>query len=300
MAKTFGEIRLHLSKTPVGAGADIVLLSNYINARIQQIIDRSDWQRLIVSSTVQTSALYETGTLTVTNGSTAITGTGTTFTSDMTGRRIRITGRTEYYTFTYVSATSGTLDRSYEGDTDTAATYKIFQNVFSLPSNLDRLENVTNLRNGNDLNQIGREALDRKDPSRNQYGEPYEFAPYDDSSTPLQQIEVFPIPTVSEALAIRYRKRIAEITNTATSLPDWINPAAIYAGVEADLYALRGDYAGAQWKESLFEKAVEAMILQDAIATPAEVIEMADRYTRHRQARIYGDDVDAGDAWRMP
>ena len=294
MSKTLGQLRVMLAKTPSGAGVDSVLLDGYINSRLREIIERNDWLRLIKIGTIQTIAPYETGTVALTNGVNTVTGTGTTFTSGMTGRRFRPEGRSEFYTFTYVSATSGTLDRVYEGDDVTGASFKIFKNIYAMPSDLDRIESLKVPRTNRDLDQVGREYLDERDPAREWYGAAEAYALADDSadSTPLVQIELFPIPDRAEGLPIRYRVAVAELAAAATKIPEWVNPYAIIYGVEADLYNLMEKPGMAQAKESKFEQIISGMLRQDAIQTEVEALQMNSRYTRHRAQRA-GFDGDS-------
>lgn len=68
---------------------------------------------------------YITGTVTVTNGSTAVTGSGTTFTAGMVGKAFRVAGDTKFYTVaSYVSATSITIN-TYTGTTGSGKSYVI-------------------------------------------------------------------------------------------------------------------------------------------------------------------------------
>ena len=72
---------------------------------------------------------YSTGTVSVTNGSTTVTGSGTTFTSDMVGKRFKVTGDTTFYTVSaYTSATQITLGTAYGGTTGTGKGYVINTN----------------------------------------------------------------------------------------------------------------------------------------------------------------------------
>jgi len=68
---------------------------------------------------------YNTGTVAVTKGSATITGSSTVWTAQMNGLPFRVIGNSAEYIFTYISATSGTLDRIYEGTTASADTYQI-------------------------------------------------------------------------------------------------------------------------------------------------------------------------------
>jgi len=72
---------------------------------------------------------YTAGTVSVTNGSPTITGSGTTFIPDMVGRWIQITppnGDGQWYQImTYNSATSLTLDNNYTGITGSGLSFTI-------------------------------------------------------------------------------------------------------------------------------------------------------------------------------
>lgn len=112
---TYGSLRLQLKK--LAPAIDQEIIDGWIQDRYTEILDRLPWKRLEAESTIAAPDSYTIGTLTATQGSTAITGLGTTWTAAMTGLMIRIANGQEYYQFTYVSATTGTLDRNYEGAT---------------------------------------------------------------------------------------------------------------------------------------------------------------------------------------
>jgi len=95
-----------------------------------------DWLRSVSYITLQAS--YNTGTVAVTNLSSTVTGTGTTWTSAMTGMKFTIASTNEIYTFTYVSATSGTISPVYQGATNGSTSYSIFQDTYELASDYAR------------------------------------------------------------------------------------------------------------------------------------------------------------------
>jgi hypothetical protein len=72
----------------------------------------SQMPALSYTATVST-AEYTDGSITVTNGSDEVTGVGTAWTSSMTGYWLATQPCLSAYRFSYVSATSGTLDRPY-------------------------------------------------------------------------------------------------------------------------------------------------------------------------------------------
>jgi hypothetical protein len=78
---------------------------------------------------------YETGTLTVVNGSQTITGVGTTFTAKLVGQWLQVTDGTDgnwYRISEYTSATSLELENYYQGTSGSAKSYRIGQ-VADLP-----------------------------------------------------------------------------------------------------------------------------------------------------------------------
>lgn len=73
-----------------------------------------------------TNADYTTGTVSVTNGSPTVTGSGTTFTAAMVGRYLQLTADGYWYKIlSYTSATVITLEKNYGGSTATGASYTI-------------------------------------------------------------------------------------------------------------------------------------------------------------------------------
>lgn len=232
---TYGEIRYRLSQLVPGIGME--LWDGWILDRYQEILDSLSWQRLERKSTVVPAAEYAVGTVAVTQGSTAIAGTGTTWTTQMSGRVIRIAGRTELYTFTYSSGTTGTLDRSYEGPAETEAAYRINDNRALLAAD-SRL--IVSLRSptGGPLGKLSRVDLDRLAPGRTEYGAPrYYCFDFDDTSDPPRaRIELYPIPTAAEGLILTEVADADSVTagDTAASLLPWVRPACLVAGCRAD------------------------------------------------------------------
>jgi len=90
------------------------------------------------TTSITTSADYNTGTVAVTDGSASIVGTDTVWTASHSDMLIYIKSGHEIYTFTRTGATTGTIDRVYIGDTDTDSTYIIFKRRYSLASDFWR------------------------------------------------------------------------------------------------------------------------------------------------------------------
>lgn len=112
---TYGQIRLRCSK--LAAGVDLELIDGWLQDRYTAIMDELPWKRTEGETVFQSPASYQVGTLTATQGSAAVAGAGTAWTAAMTGLTIRIAGAQEFYVFEQTGATTGTLDRPYEGST---------------------------------------------------------------------------------------------------------------------------------------------------------------------------------------
>jgi hypothetical protein len=89
-----------------------------------------------------TQVAYNTGTVTCTNGSPTVTGSGTTFLASMINRFFQTTdanGDMQYYKITgYTSPTSITIENGYEGATAAGLAYQVAE-VFNLPEEMQML-----------------------------------------------------------------------------------------------------------------------------------------------------------------
>jgi hypothetical protein len=290
MAETLGSFQARISKTPLGAGVDAEVLLGMINDRIEVICRSRQWSRLKHTDTIQTVAQYRTGTIDIAVGATSGTGTGTTFTTAMTGRRIRIANLLEYYIFTYVSPTAFTIDRAYEADDDADdVAYTIFQPVYAMPPDLAEVTSLINPTLGIEMQEVDRSYINRNAASRLAIEPPRVYAPFEDSSGGLTRIELYPAPGESVGLPLEYMALPplfdAEDPDTEATFPDWISIPCLRAGVEADLYDLHNDPSGKQRKEMDFERFLMGMASEDARRSPAIETNMANRYTQHRAMR---------------
>lgn len=84
------------------------------------------------------SAPYSTGTVSVTQDSKTITGSGTTWTKDMEGSFFQLTDQAWYEIREFTSTTSMELAIPYQGDDDTGETYRIAKRFYRLPLNFLR------------------------------------------------------------------------------------------------------------------------------------------------------------------
>lgn len=115
------------------------LVNQAIKIALDRVFEFHDWPYYMQEGALSTAATYTTGTLTATNGSKTLTGSGTTWDASWAGRKIRIYNDNAYYRILSVdSSTSITLEQSYQGTTGSAYTYTIFKDEYRLAADMDR------------------------------------------------------------------------------------------------------------------------------------------------------------------
>jgi hypothetical protein len=116
-------------------GAGSLLARDWVTNAFRRIAERRRWSWLVKFGQFVVPAVYNTGTVTVTRYATAVTGLGTTWTTDMVGRQFRLGTATPIYTIADVtSATTLELDTAWGSTTTSGVTYEIYQCFFTPPS----------------------------------------------------------------------------------------------------------------------------------------------------------------------
>jgi len=160
----------------VKAISNITSQDDLIKDGIQMGLDRAtmvDLPYLMTEGVITTVAPYETGTVTVADGSKTVTGLLTVFTLAMVGRKIRIGGENAYYRIgAYVSGTELTLETAYRGDLTSGNTFTIYKDEYRLPANLDIYKVMRQLENKVSLVDIEASAFDISEPSPSTQGNP--------------------------------------------------------------------------------------------------------------------------------
>ena len=127
--------------------------------------------------TFLTTAPYDTGTVTATNASRAITGSGTTFTSAMVGRKFKLDSDQSIFTITrFVSTTSIEIDRAFQGTTDSSLNYDIFEDQYDMPADFHADIIMTNPNSSGGLEKEGVWDLTNEFPNDFSFGTPQRYS----------------------------------------------------------------------------------------------------------------------------
>lgn len=125
----------------MGSRLAFPLLLDMSRETATQIERYASWDHRYMESQITAVADYTTGTVAVTQGSTAITFTGATLTAAMITRHFQASGTGgRWYTFYSINTGAGTavLNEPYEGTTDALAEYVIRQRFYRLPPDFDK------------------------------------------------------------------------------------------------------------------------------------------------------------------
>lgn len=109
---------------------------------LRYLYGKHRWRFLLQNDIISTEAAYSTGTVSVTNGSAAVAGSGTTWSAGWSNRRIVIEGQSQVYDLVISGAGSATLQAGgvnmlWPGDTGSTLSYRIFRDIYPLSSSCD-------------------------------------------------------------------------------------------------------------------------------------------------------------------
>lgn len=275
------------------------LALNWLEDRYRQVWSASDWPFAIKFGVFQTVAKITAGTVTVTNNSATVSETTTNdngWSSSVEGRFFRATGDNTFYeipTFTNGTPDTITLQRVYEGSTATEKGYTIFQHVYSLGSDVGRIENLVDLNQGQPLREVNQNHLDMVFPNRPSYGEPQLWANSGRDENDIYQVELYYIPSSVRSFQYRYIQEAPYLTSGDQKTVPHAFESMLRHGWKADYWRWRAtmndakgqEGAWAAQEELLFNKELSEMSAREAQNRPPQKIKMAERYIRHRFKR---------------
>lgn len=194
----------------------------FVNNRYQEICLGYHWRWMQASYDTTFEAPYETGTVSVTNGDATVTGSGTTFSANLTPKDIfHIVGKNQVYHIASVaSATSLELETEWAEDTATAQSYKTGTNQYELPVTTDHLISVI-VDSQHKMMPLGTQdfrLLQSRNPTRFDRPMYYSMVRRDTDDDSIY-MEVFPTPDQMYQVHIDYQVRILKLSDATTCYP---------------------------------------------------------------------------------
>ncbi|MBL7983922.1 MAG: hypothetical protein JNM91_02940 [Flavobacteriales bacterium] len=239
---TFGDLHkmLHLYAPKVPPG----LLKQFVNNSYSRALAANDWSELRGSGAIQLPAPHTTGTVSITNGSSTVTGSGTAFTSAHQYKQILFGTRAPFYDIESVDvgAQTLTLSQAYAGADLVGSTYTVQDIYIITPSDFLHYTDFMDMgvdwwTLGRDMNQ---EVLDMYDPRRAITGQrPVHLV----NATPSPftatigrpRYELWPRPAAAQTYFFRYIKRKALLVDDDDSIIFPLRGDIIREGALADL-----------------------------------------------------------------
>jgi hypothetical protein len=222
-------------------GTPVPLVQQFVKNAYQRAIDMHYWSDLIKEGQRVVGAEYSTGTVALTSGSATATISGGAWTG-LTNRTVRFADLPDTYTITAVSGGSdevATLDRTYDGATDTDATFLVADFYIEFPSDLSVLDDIRDIgQNWRLRRQFHQQPyLDLVDAERSTAGTPCMYVaapPRITAGVTYPRYEFWPRPSEGTNLVFRYYASTELSTNSSYIIPG-LKPEAVVFGALSEL-----------------------------------------------------------------
>jgi hypothetical protein len=206
-------------RADTGGTATIVQAKRYINIALQDMHigfdEKVPWAER--RAVLVTQAPYSTGTLSVSKGGTALTGSSTAWNTNnafsvanmRAGGKIKINGTSPIYEISSVASdTSATLASSYVGSDVSGGTYVYFEDEYALASDFKRPVSVSNFDDNASVSLVGRTEFRRRFPNNDISGRPRVATiidlPFSGNTTPVRKIKFSSYPDSAYAIPYSY------------------------------------------------------------------------------------------------
>jgi len=209
--------------------AGALLAQRWTVDAFRRISERRTWSYLVKYNQFILPQVYNTGTVSVTQGLTAVTGSGTTFSPSMVGRQFRIGNATPIYTIaSYTSATQIDLQFPWGGASVAGSGYQIYLCYLTPATDFHAFISVYDPNFNWQLRlNVSQQELNNWDAQRANTGQAYVVASYDYSpnfgSTPgLPRYEVWPHNLSNYVYPYLYESRAQDLDEPGALLPRFI------------------------------------------------------------------------------
>lgn len=222
------------------SAVDAMQAGRFINNRYRAIIDRRKWYGTKVRGNASVPNVYSTGTATMVNGSNAVTGIGTAWTSSLVGLQFRNGFTNPYQTIVQVvSPTSLVLDTPFPGLGGTFG-YQILEVYLTFGANIKRLEWAVNQLFGWPMEvNVPVEVINARDTWRQNLGWATTFATRPPTPDGQYQVEVWPAPYSIQVFPFEAYTQPADMALDSDSPVAWIRSDLLVTGAIADALLFR-------------------------------------------------------------
>lgn len=241
-ADTFGDmyrqLRQYVPELP------LFLAKKVINNRYRRALDSRPWAGLRGEGMLTIPASYTTGTVTVPQGGTTVTGVGTAWTSDMAGLQIKIANQGPIITIASVTdPTHLELTQVYplSNYASIPTGYTILKNFVTMPEDFKYFLVIYDpYRQWRLFFNMTQQDLSAWDPGRTNVGNPWVMADLKFNADGVAQYELWPGPTSASGYNYYYIKQGADLVEDTDRPIFPFRGSELVRGALADLVTYPG------------------------------------------------------------
>lgn len=198
----------------------IPVIQQRINVRYQQILGAEDWVFLNESTViriVEKASNSSSESCAVTQGSTTVTGSGTSW-SGIAGYLFRIGTESQPYVISSVDSTTQLLlETEYALDDASAQDFSYWPQSYS-PA-VDNVTEVKSVVYQSGLREVTKEFLNQMDPERESTGPPTYWSVFSKTTAlGIVSIEIWPAGDTDYAVTVFYKKMVSDLSES-TDIP---------------------------------------------------------------------------------
>jgi len=247
-------------------------LNRFLDLGQRYVWEQHPWYERAATYVLTTIAPYTTGTADFTSASTSVTGSGTTWTAGMTGRKITTAYGNPWYVFTRTGATTGTLAQAFAEASLTGSGYAIFCDEYDLPSDCEIVTDVSCFSSfyAGILRAMTGADLDAAAFVHGAVGTPLIYGMTPPTTAGVRRIRLYPIPDNTYRIRFSYLKACTDFADdSAVSVLDVRKERALI--LASCLEAQRAGDARAVTSQSDVDGAVLDAWRQEAQQQPMSV-----------------------------
>jgi hypothetical protein len=275
-------------KNPSQETSRRLVVLGFLNNRYARVTSSKHWDWLNGSVDFELFEPYQTGTVSLTQGSESVTGVGTAFNVNVIPDNKLVVGDYVNLITTVNSATGLTLESAFAGVDQSAASYQIIKSIYRLPGDLEHLKSLSIDRYGK-LVPIGIQDMRRKqnaDPGLT--GVPrYYTELFRRPADGVRTMEIFPAPDERMNAHLDYNIQIIKLQDDVSSyplIPDR-HRVVLYYGALADMYQFMKDPTNFGLAEGAFKETYFQMLNDQQLTDSSLIISTARDYRFRRPRR---------------
>lgn len=260
-------------RMPTTNTVELAKVTATINEVYRDICAKQDWWWLIKRTVINTRNKINTGTVSVTDSSTAITFSSAP-TIDVTGYTILIPSGSDDFNAVYrigshvAGLATATLDAAYTNPTNATAAYNLYRDSFTLPVDCGKVLNVRRYGYTLPPMRTGLEGISELKTWDTREGKPQAYSVFDyacnGDPTSRRLLQVHPYPDKDYRLEIYYKQNLnTELaTTTQPFIPDDFRQILVYGALSRGYAIFLNDVERSKYFLELFNDVLALMAAQ--------------------------------------